>query len=99
MATLNLRIDEALEHRLAREAELEDQTRSELARQAISAYLSHRERQRFQAEIARAARDRGSRDAVALAEEALVPGNEALEIAESTAAETRAGYRVKRKKR
>ena len=102
MATLNLRIDDALDRRLAREAELEDQTRSELARQAIADYLAQCERQRFQAEIGRAARDRGSREAVALAEEALATGNEALEIAEratSTAAQTRARYRAKRKKR
>ena len=99
MATLNLRLDDALDRRLAREAELEDQTRSELARQAISAYLSACERQRFQAEIARAARDRGSREAIALSEDALFAGNEALEIAERTAAEPKARYRVKRKKR
>ena len=99
MATLNLRIDDALDRRLAREAELEDQTRSELARQAISTYLAQCERQRFQSEIARAARDRGDREAVALAEGALLTGNEALEIAERTAAEPGGRYRVKRKKR
>ena len=102
MATLNLRLDDALDRRLTREAELEDQTRSELARQAITAYLSQCEQQRFQAQIARAARavrDQGNREAVALAEEALVTGNEALEIAERTAAEPKARYRVKRQKR
>ena len=102
MATLNLRLDDALDRRLAREAQLEDQTRSELARQAIAAYLAQCERQRFQAEIARAARDRGDRKAVASAEEALATDNEALDIAEraaSTAAQTKARYRVSRKKR
>ncbi|MGH8766151.1 MAG: CopG family ribbon-helix-helix protein [Burkholderiales bacterium] len=98
MATLNLRLDEALDRRLAREAELEDQTRSELARQAISAYLSQCERQRFQAEIARAARDRGSREAVTVAEEALGTSNEALAIGEGAAAEPSAQYRTRRKK-
>ena len=99
MATLNLRLDDELDHRLAREAEREDQTRSELARQAIAAYLSQRERQRFQSEIARAARDRGNREAIARAEEALVTGNEALDIAEAAVAEPKARYRVRRKKR
>ena len=54
---------------------------------------------RYQTEIARAARDRGSREAIAFAEEALVPGNEALEIAERPAAKLKAQVRVKRKKR
>ena len=99
MATLNMRLDDELDRRLAREAELEDQTRSELARQAIAAYLSQRERQRFQFKIARAARDRGDREAVALAEEALATGNEALDIAEGAVAEPKARYRVRRNKR
>ena len=99
MATLNMRLDDELDRRLAREAELEDQTRSELARQAITAYLSQRERQRFQSEIARAARGRGEREAVAFAEEALATGNEALDIAEGAVAEPKARYRVRRKKR
>ena len=98
MATLNMRLDAELDRRLAREAELEDQTRSELARQAIAAYLSQREQQRFQAEIARAARDRGDTEALALADEALVTDNEALDIAEGVVAEPKARYRVKRKK-
>ena len=102
MATLNLRIDDALDRRLAREAGLEDQTRSELARQAISAYLSQCERQRFRAEIARAARAGGTRESVTLAEEALATDNEALEITERTdrtAAEPKTRYRVTQKKR
>ena len=90
MATLNMRLDAELDRRLAREAELEDQTRSELARQAIAAYLSQRERQRFQSEIARAARDRGDLEALALADEA-------LDIAEGVVAEPKAKYSVKRK--
>ena len=99
MATLNMRLDEALDRRLAREAQLEDQSRSELARRALIAYLSERERQRFHSEIARAARDRGDNVAVAMAEEALVAGNEALDIAEGAVAEPRARYRVRQKRR
>ena len=99
MATLNMRLDEALDRRLAREAQLEDQSRSELARRALIAYLSERERQRFQSEIARAARDRGDNEAVAMAEEALVTGNEALATAERTVAEPKARHRARPKKR
>jgi predicted transcriptional regulator len=99
MATLNMRLDDELDRRLAREAQLGDQSRSELARQAIVAYLSERERQRFQSEIARAARDRGSREAITVAEEALASGNEALDIAEGPVTEPKARYRVKRKRR
>lgn len=99
MATLNMRLDNDLERRLAREAELEDQTRSELARQAIAEFLSRRERQRFLDEIARAARERGKREAVAQVEEALATDNEALDLAERAVAEPRARYQVRRKRR
>ena len=99
MATLNMRLDDDLDRRLAREAELADQTRSELARLAITAYLSQRERGRFHAEIARAARDRGEDEARALAEEALTTDNEALALSEGVVAEPKANYRAKRKKR
>jgi len=99
MAILNMRLDEDLDRRLAREAELVARSRSELARQAIAAFLAQRERQRFLSEIARAARDRGEREAVALAEEALVTDNEALGLAELGAAEPKARCRVRRKKR
>ena len=99
MATLNMRLDDDLDRRLAREAEIAEQTRSELARAAIAAFLEQRERQRFLDQIARAARERGGRDAVTLAEEALATDNEALDLAERTAAEPRARYRVRRRKR
>jgi predicted transcriptional regulator len=99
MATLNMRLDNELDRRLAREAKLEDQTRSALARQAIANFLSQRERQRYLDEIARAARDRDEREAIALAEEALATDNEALAIAEAGVSESRARYRVRRKRR
>jgi hypothetical protein len=98
MGTLNIRIDEDLDHRLAREAEIADQTRSEVARDAIAAFLDQRERQRFLDDIARAAQsDRG--DALALAEEALQADNEALDRTERVLQQPSAAYRVKRKKR
>jgi predicted transcriptional regulator len=99
MATLNMRLDDALDRRLQREAELQDRTRSELARQAIASFLAQRERQRFLDEIARAARRGSEREAVALAEEALGTDNEALAIAEHRVSEPKGRYRVTRKKR
>jgi len=102
MAILNMRLDDELDRRLAREATLENQTRSELARAAIANYLAQRERRRFQAQILRAARARGDREAIAVAEEALYTDNEALGLSENVAAEpkTRYGARAsKRKKR
>jgi predicted transcriptional regulator len=100
MATLNMRLDDELERRLAREAEIADQTRSELARAAIAAFLEQRERERFLAEIARAARERGGREALAIAEEALPADNEALELAEGRPArQLKATYKVRRKRR
>lgn len=98
MGTLNIRIDEDLDHRLSREAEIAEQTRSELARDAIAAFIDQRERQRFLDEIARAARADRS-DALALAEEALVTDNEALERAERVLQQATAPYRAKRKRR
>ena len=99
MATLNLRLDDELEQRLAREANLGNQTRSELARAAIANYLAQRERRRFQAEILRAARARGDREAVATAEEALYTDNEALELSENIAAEPKARYGARESRR
>ena len=99
MATLNMRLDDELEQRLAREANLGNQTRSELARAAIANYLAQRERQRFQAQILRAARARGDREAVATAEEALYTDNEALELSENIAAEPKARYGARESRR
>lgn len=102
MATLNMRLDDELERRLAREADLENQTRSELARAAIANYLAQRERRRFQAEILRAARARGDREALATAAEALYTDNEALTLSENVAAQPKARYgagKPRRKKR
>jgi len=99
MATLNMRLDDELEQRLAREAQLENQTRSELARAAIANYLAQRERQRFQAQILRAARARGDREAIAMAEDALYTDNEALGLSENVAGEPKAGYRARASKR
>ena len=98
MGTLNIRIDDDLDRRLMREAEAAERTRSELARDAISAYLEERERQRFLDQIARAARaDRG--DAAAIAAEALATDNESLALAEHAARQPAARYSARRRKR
>ncbi len=92
MGLLSLRLDDDLERRLAREAERENRSRSEVAREALAAWLAERERQRFHDQLARAARaiDReASRD---LADEALPLDNEALE-----ATEPRSAYRAGRR--
>jgi predicted transcriptional regulator len=99
MATLNMRLDDELDRLLSQEAELAAETRSELARRAIEAFLSQRQRQRFLDKIARAARARGPGEAVAAAEEALATDNEALALGEHGVAEPRARYRARRKKR
>ncbi len=99
MATLNMRLDDELERRLAREADLGDQTRSELARAAIASYLAQRERRRFQEEILRAARARGDREALATAAEALATDNEALDLSDNLAAQPKARYRAEKSKR
>ena len=102
MTTLNMRLDDELDQRLSREARLENQTRSELARAAIADYLAQRERRRFQDELLRAARARGDREALATAAEALDTDNQALDLSENVAAQPRARYgtaKPKRKKR
>ena len=84
-----MRLDDELDARLSREADRENRTRSELAREALATYLSERERQRFLREIARAASAIEPGDARGVAAEALPLDNEAL-----AAAEPRATYRA-----
>jgi predicted transcriptional regulator len=86
MGVLSMRLDDELDQRLSREAERENRTRSELVRDALAAFLSERERERFLAEIARAARAIDPGDAKAVAAEALPLDNEALGTAEPRAA-------------
>jgi predicted transcriptional regulator len=99
MATLNMRLDDDLDRRLSEEASLASETRSEIARRALEAFLAQRQRQRFLDRIARAARVRGPGEAVAAAEEALATDNEALALSEQGVAEPRARHRARRKKR
>lgn len=92
MGLLSMRIDDDLEQRLAREADREQRTRSEIVREALTSFLMDRERQRYIDQIARAARELDPGAAQAVAEEALPFDNEALH-----AAEPRAAYRTGRK--
>ena len=104
MSLVSIRLPDDLEHRLALEAERSNRAKSEVARDAIVDYLVRQERERFRAQIAKAARARGSDEALAMANEALPLDNEALDIAETVAGrysvqEPKTSNRVPRKKR
>jgi predicted DNA-binding protein len=95
MSLVSIRLSDDIEARLAREAERTQRPKSEIARDAIVDYLQRSERERFLADIARAARSRDDPDAVAVAEEALPLDNESLVIAEmSRVHESTAGHKV-----
>lgn len=87
MPALSLRLPEDLDHRLGDEARLEQLPRSEVVRIAIVEYLARRERERFMAELVAEAHTAYAdesirRTALEIAEEGMVPSNEALDIAE-----------------
>jgi predicted transcriptional regulator len=82
MPLVSIRLPEEVEARLAREAEREQRPKSEIARDAIVDYLQRTERERFIADIARAARARDTDTVLAAAEAALPLDNEALGIGE-----------------
>ena len=82
MPLVSIRLPDDVEARLTREAERAQRPKSEIARDAIVDYLERLERERFLAEIARAARARGDDEALQAANEALPTDNEALEIGE-----------------
>jgi predicted transcriptional regulator len=91
MPLVSIRLPDDVEARLAREAEREQRPKSEIAREAIVDYLQRIERERFVAEIARAASARDADAALMNADAALPIDNEALEIGEGVR-ETRHGY-------
>lgn len=102
MSTVSIRLPDDVERRLAQEVERSQRGKSELVRDAIIDYLDRQERERFLAEIARAARSRGDEEAIALAEEALPLDNEALELPPEDPPrlhEPKAKYRTRRRKR
>lgn len=96
MSLVSIRLPDDVEARLAREAARAQRPKSEIARDAIVDYLERLERERFLADIARAARARGDGEALELADEALPTDNESLEIAEGVH-EPRATYRLKKR--
>ena len=82
MRTLSVRLPEHLGERLDHEARDEGKSRSELARDAIAAYVERRERERFLAALAAEARAlRATGDGERVAEEFVVAENEALDTA------------------
>lgn len=94
MSLLSIRLPQDVETRLALEAERVRRPKSEIAREAIVDYLERMERERFLAEIARAARSRGDEEVLAAVEESLSLDNEALTAAEGPDVRERsAGYR------
>ena len=100
MGALSLRLPDEVEARLAAEARREGVARSEVARVAILEFLDRRERDRFLADIARAALARGTDEALSVAEEALPFDNEALAIAEGRSVqEPKTKYRARKGKR
>jgi predicted transcriptional regulator len=98
MPLVSIRLPDDVEARLAREAARLERPKSELARDAIVDYLERIERERFLGEIARAARARGTDEALAAANEALPTDNEALAMGEGVR-ERKASYRATRKRK
>ncbi len=101
MSTVSIRLPDDVVLRLDREAERTHRPKSEIARDAIAEYLARLERDRFLAEIARAARAGSELEALELADEALPLDNEVLERNERFVGvrESPAKYRAPRKKR
>ncbi|SHE80793.1 Ribbon-helix-helix protein, copG family [Modicisalibacter ilicicola DSM 19980] len=67
MAAISLRLPDEVETLLATEAEREGRSRSEIVREAITDYVTRRERERFMAEVVTAANAIGE-DSAASAE-------------------------------
>jgi predicted transcriptional regulator len=87
MPALSLRLPEDLDHRLDEEARREGVPRSEVARNAISEFLARREKERYLAELVAEAQsgyanETVRREALEIAEEGIVTGNETLDVAE-----------------
>jgi len=99
MSLVSIRLPADVEARLTREAKRTQRPKSEIARDAIVDYLERAERDRFLADIARAARSRDDAEELARAEEALPLDNEALEIAEGRSVRERKSKYVTGKKK
>ena len=82
MSTLSIRLSAELDSRLNEESFIANEPKSLLARKALDEFLRRRRRERFVAELARAATAINEEEAKALAAEALPLDNEALDMAE-----------------
>ena len=87
MATLNIRLTDQIEQQLTEEAQRENKTRSEIARDALAWYLTEIEKKRFMDQLLEEAREAYANDSIrqeakAIAEEFLPFENEALDSAE-----------------
>ena len=86
MTTLNIRLTDQIEQQLAEEARRENKTRSEIARDALTWYLTEIEKKRFMNQLLEEAREAYAnknirREAMEIAEEFLPLENEILENA------------------
>ena len=82
MSTLSIRLSERLDGFLTAESRLAGQPKSLIARNALEQFLENRRRERFLAQMTRAAIVIDSDETATLAEEALPFDNEALELTE-----------------
>lgn len=87
MTTLNIRLTEQIEQRLSEEAERENKTRSEIARDALNWYLLEIEKKRFMDQLLEEARAAYSNESIrqearTISEEFLSIENDMLEHVE-----------------
>ncbi len=88
MSTLSIRLSERLDEQLTAESRLAGQPKSLMARNALEQFLDNRRRERFLAQMTRAATVIDSDATATLVEEALPFDNEALDLTEGGAAAT-----------
>jgi predicted transcriptional regulator len=100
MPIVSIRLPDEVDRGLNREAQRTQRPKSEIARDAIADYLNRQQRDRFLADIAKAARSRGDTEALEYAAEALPFDNEALTLTEGASIrEPRAKYKSRQKRR
>ena len=88
MSTLSIRLSERLDEHLTVESRLAGQPKSLIARNALEQFLENRRRERFLAQMTRAATAIDFNETATLVEEALPFDNEALESTERGAPAT-----------
>lgn len=87
MSMLNIRLTDQIEQQLSEEARRENRTRSEIARDALTWYLTEIEKKRFMDQLLKESREAYAnenirQEAKEIAEEFLPLENEVLDIAE-----------------